>query len=352
MIFTRYLYREILVSIVGLVVILLLIFLSNRFIRYLAEASMGNLPSEFIFKLLGLKLLIVLGVILPLGFFLAILLSFGRLYVDNEMTAMSACGVGTGFFLKRIFLLALLIALPVAVINLWLAPWAMSKQQALQMEAERLADIAGIAAGRFKEFNSGRGVFYVEDLSKDQKTMRTVFVAVDQPPKKNLVTAERAYQTFAPNGDRVLVLEDGYRYQGVPGQPDLTVVRFARHSVRIHRPPLSPREHMKAVPTVQLWQSDQPRDRAELQLRLSAPLAVLLLAPLAVLMSHTTPRQGRYTKILLAILAYFLYGNMLEVAQKWVEREVVPLWIGVWWVHGVVLLIVGLLMFFHLRRQH
>jgi lipopolysaccharide export system permease protein len=352
MILTRYLYREILIAMFGLVAVLLLIFLSHRFVRYLAEASLGNLPSEFIFKLIGLKFLVVLGVVLPLAFFLAILLSFGRLYVDNEMTAIAASGVGTGFFLQRALLLALVIALPVGAVNLWLAPWAMQKQKSLEAEAARLADITGIAAGRFKEFNHGRGVFYIEDQTPDKQAMRNVFVAVDSEGKKVLVSASKAYQRFDDNGDRILVLEHGQRYEGQPGEAELTLIQFAEHTVRLRlSADNSPRVHLKSLDTPTLWHSPDLAHQAELQLRLSAPLALLLLAPLAVLMSHTTPRQGRYTKVLLAILLYFVYGNLLEVAQKWVERGNVPVWIGVWWVHGLVLVLLAGLLFQRLRRR-
>ena len=112
MILTRYLYREIIGISVALLSILMLVFLSVRFIRYLTQATAGGLPGEFIFKLLGLKMLVVLTIILPLAFFLAILLALGRMYSEQEMTAIAACGVGLPFLVRKI----LWLALPVAVL--------------------------------------------------------------------------------------------------------------------------------------------------------------------------------------------------------------------------------------------
>ncbi|MEM7019332.1 MAG: LPS export ABC transporter permease LptF [Pseudomonadota bacterium] len=346
MIITRYLFREILGTAIALLSILLLIFLSHRFIRYLADASAGELPSQFIYQLLGLKLLSVMSIIIPLAFFLAVLLVVGRLYTDNEMAAMGACGIGLPFLLQRLVLLSLCVAMLVGYLSLWVSPWAERTLKFREAEAAHVADIAGVVAGRFKNFSRGNGVFYVEDVDKENQRMLGVFVALDQLGKKTLLASEVAYETFDEiTGARYLLMEEGRRYEGTPGQADFTVTEFESHSILLSRA-VSPekRIRMDMISSEELWRSNDPAYQAELQVRYSTALSLVLLTVLAVLLSHTTPRQGRYAKVLVAILIYFLYANLIQISQKSVARGQLPVDIGVWWVHGLMLAaIIGLM---------
>ena len=71
---------------------------------------------------------------------------------------------------------------------------------------------------------------------------------------------------------------------------------------------------------------------------------MLLLAVLGVLLARTTPRQGRYAKLFMAILVYIIYMNLMTVARAWVEHSVAPPGLGMWWVHGVVLAVIAVLL--------
>ena len=349
MLLTRYIYRDIVMSMFALLSILLLIFLSHRFIRYLAQASMGNLPSEFIYKLLGLKMLVVLGIIIPLAFFLAILTTLGRLYSDNEIAVMSACGVGLPFLLKRISGLSVFFAMLVAVLSLYLSPWAEQQQAVLEKQAESMSDIAGIASGRFKEFNRGDGVFYVEKVAKDGHTMQNIFISVNRNGKQSVLVAKQGQQNNdLDSHSRMIDVSDGYRYEGNVGQAEYTITSFEEHSIRIMPDDAAVRStiDLDALNTDELWGNEGAGHIAELQMRLSAPLVLLLLAPLAVLMAYSNPRQGRYAKLLTAILLYFVYGNLLQVSQKWIENGNIPTYIGLWWVHLLLLAVIGVLFYF------
>jgi lipopolysaccharide export system permease protein len=76
---------------------------------------------------------------------------------------------------------------------------------------------------------------------------------------------------------------------------------------------------------------------AELHWRIAVPLGVLVLAVVAVPLSRTQPRAGRYGRVALGVLVYLLYTNMLTAGRLWLERGVIPEWLGLWWVHGLVL---------------
>jgi lipopolysaccharide export system permease protein len=342
LIISRYLFREILQILLALTVLLVLIYISHRFMMYLVQASVGDLPAAFIFKLLALKLLSDLMLILPLGFFLALLLTLGRLYKDNEITAMAACGIAVP--VASIIGFGVIFAVIVGILSLLLAPWAENQMGILEAELNTVAEVSGIAPGRFKEFNQGQGIFYVETIEGD--TMQTLFMQARLPHKRIVMVAKEGYQTVEA-GELFMVFVEGHRYESKPGSLSYVVTDFAEHRIRIpKRLDALQGNQREAVPTRLLWFAQEAPLQAELQWRLSLPLSVIFLAALAIPLSHTTPRQGQYAKTVVGILIYLIYGNLLNVATKWVERGDVSPWIGVWWVHVSLLLVV--LVWFHL----
>jgi len=344
LIIRRYLYSEILYTLSGLTALLVLIYISHRFMVYLVQAAAGNLPTMFIWQLLAMKLLSDLMLILPLGFFLAILLALGRLYKDNEITVMAACGIGVP--VKSLMFLGVLMSLFVGGLSLLLAPWAERQMAELKTEAHQVAEVSGVVAGRFKEFNQGQGSFYVESIRSENQHMYGVFAQLNLPDKQIILTAKQASQRLIA-GALFMIFQDGYRYERVPGQLNYVVTDFVEHRMRLPdriQPPAATEQ--ETLSTLTLWQQTDLAAQAELQWRLSLPLTAILLTALAIPLSRTSPRQGQYAKIFAGILLCLVYNNLLNIAKKWVERDMISPLIGLWWVHGLMLLVVILLFYF------
>ncbi len=346
MIIDRYLAREVLQTFLAVLLVLLLIFMGRYFALYLADASAGEISGGIVFNMLFLRTLTSLSIIIPFGLFVSVLLAFGRLYKDSEMTAMAACGIGPARVLWTVFLIASLCSVLVAVLSLWGTPWAHEKSLQVREQAQAGTAFESVAAGQFNKIGSGDQVFYVEELSEDRKQLHNVFIqAHSAAGQLDIFSARSGYQYVDANsGVRYLVLVDGYRYQGLPGSMDFKIHQYEKNAVRLDKLGVAPlqRTHW-AVPSHDLWGSTRPTDRAELQWRYSMPLATVLLAILAVLLSRTSPRQGRFAKLFIAILIFVTYYNTLGVAMSWVQRGVVSPALGLWWVHAILLLLVVIL---------
>lgn len=163
--------------------------------------------------------------------------------------------------------------------------------------------------------------------------------------KNSVVSADSGYRLIKKEtGDRFLVLENGIRYEGPTKHDQTAIVKFELHGVRIEEKPLGKIEfRQKAIPTQQLMKSKRGLDQAEFQWRVSAVLLCVVLAVLAVPLSRTSPRQGRYSKLALALLIYIIYTNMLNVSRAWLNKEIISFWIGMWWVHALVVIFTLLL---------
>ena len=348
MIIERYLFKELAGTLLAVTTVLFLIFVSSWFARLLGQVAAGSTQIDMIFLLLSLKSIDALMILLPLAFYLAVLLAFGRLYEDSEMTAMLACGVSLIRVTKLVFWMGLGFALIVGVISLYFGPLAKAERYKLQDKMSAATGLDAIAAGQFRELGGGDVVFYVEKLSEDGRSMENVFIQGLRQGNLNLMVAERAHQRAAQNGSRYLVLQDGYRYEGTPGAADFRIIKYREHEVLIEEPEMVlEMNQTSTLPTKILWQSDSTWHKAELQWRLSMPVSALLLALLAVYLSRTNPRQGRYAKFFLGILVYVIYSNLMGVARTWVERGKVDPLIGVWWVHALLLIVVLILMVRH-----
>ncbi len=346
----RYLRKEVLANLLGVLTVLLLIFLGNRFVRFLGEALDGELPQDTILTVLMLKLVSALVVIVPLALYLAVLLGFGRLYRDNEMTAMFASGVSPLRMAKGLLWLIIPVALMMAFLSLQLSPWAEEQVERIQDEVQVRIGLHGISAGRFIEDKSGNGVLYVDRIDDSTATLHNIFAQWRKDGRLATVSAKRGYvKEDEAYGARYLVLEEGYRYEGEPGAVDFRLIRFQRHTIYLAAQPIKVSQRRdKALSTSVLLRSDSSSTSAEFQRRLSIPIATILLALLALPLSKVSPRQGRYSRLLLAILVYAVYSNMLTVAQSWLGRDLMPAVLGLWWVHLIVL---GLIIFLFARMS-
>ncbi len=335
----RYVLREVAVTWLAVTGVLLVILLSNQLARVLAQAAANEFPRGTVLALLLLTSTQNLTVLVPVGLFLAIMLSLGRLYQESEMTAMQACGVGIG----RLYLPIGLFSLVIVGFLTWLAflaaPDAAARAQEIRVEALRQAQFGSLEPGRFRSFDGGEIVFYAERVDANG-ILYNVFVERNTGEGLEIVTAARAEQRGAGEADQTFVLYEGERYEGMPGSGEFRMIEFSEHGIPIRLPGVEAGAGRREQrPTAAIWDSPDPADQAELQRRLSVPLMALVLMVLAIPLAKIRPRQGRYGKMGLAILAFFVYANLLRAAQVWIERESLPASVGMWWVHGIALLL-------------
>lgn len=339
LILDRYLFREVTAAWAAVTFILLSIMISTRFASVLAVAAKGELPRELLLKVALLSSLRYLVILIPASLLMAILLSLGRLYSDNEIAAMTGCGVGLSRLYRPFLLLAVALTALTAVLSFEIGPWAGRQADFLVKDAKRLVQFTPFESGRFKTASGGRAVFYTASISTDGGVLGRVFAQIEGSDGGSVVVAERGVQTAdVSSGERVVTLFDGYRYFGVPGNANYDVVKFDRLALRLSPPPFSYiNNQRKLSTTAALLASDDRRDWGELHFRIAAPLTVLILTLLAVPLAHLRPRQGRYSKLVAGILIYLVYANLLGVGQAWIDKGKISPVIGLWWVHAAVL---------------
>jgi lipopolysaccharide export system permease protein len=346
-IFQRSLIREFSLIAIAVVGVLLAIILTSLLVRLLGRAAGGEVLPEAVIGLIAFGVVTYLPILLGVGVFVAVLLALSRSYRDSEMTVWFTSGVSIAAWVKPVVQFAFPVAIICAVLSLWLTPWAIAQSVQYTHLLEARDEVSSVTPGVFQESRSADRVFFVDKLSEGDDVVNNVFVQSTQNGTLGVIVAKKGYIETAPNGDRFVVLLNGRRYEGTPGALDYRTVDFNKYSIRIE-----PREMKREIPTtkgmntLELLQGHRPEQVAELHWRISLPLAVLIMALFAIPLSFVNPRSGRSWNLILAVLIYAVYNNLLSIFQAWTASQRIPGWLGLWPVHATMIVLIAVL-FYH-----
>ncbi|NVK72767.1 MAG: LPS export ABC transporter permease LptF [Oceanospirillaceae bacterium] len=343
----RYLAKEVLVSTAGVTLILLLVILSGRFSFYLGQIADGNMTFKFLFIILGYHIPSFVQMILPLAFFLSLLLAFGRLYIENEMSVLFSSGISKVKLAGYTLGIALIVSLISAGINLWLAPFSEHRAVEASQAKDQLSTFDFLKPGRFE--GRGQRTTYIDSFTPNEGWMKNIFLS-DFIRKNNTNIPVQTFADYAEQirisseGDKnYLVFKNGTRYEGKPGTANYRVTQFDTYAVRMESSSTDIDEEPYIQSTLYLINSSDLLDKVELQWRISLVLIIPILAIIGLSLSQVNPRQGRFFKMLPAIILMITYIAMLIWGRTALEKGNLPIQFGLWWIHGIFILIAALL---------
>jgi len=345
----RYLSKEVLVNTFAVCFALLLIFLSIRFVNLLAGAAAGKYAVNVLFEMIFYRMPGFVQIILPLGFYIAVLLAYGRLYMESEMVVLFACGLSQRQLLAITLIPATFVALLVLFFTFWLGPVGSQHYAKILDEQRNRSEFDILNAGRFQNIGQGQTVTYVQEIVENHTRLNDVFIARDDNVNSapTIMLARHGEQADnAEYGQRYLLLRDGYQYKGKPGSADFRITHFETYGQ--YMPPVvlsgDYTNETDAKSTTELLSSSDPVLRTAFQWRISLPIMVFVVTLLAVTFAKTNPRQGRYLKMLPAVLVFVFYFVFLSTLRGLMEQGKWPMFPGLWVVH-VAFLLLGWLLF-------
>ena len=370
MIIDRHLIRQVAMPCLLVSTVLLIIFVGYSLSRFLTQADAGLLNTREVIELTGLKVLIALEVLLPIGLYFGLIMGLGKMHSDSEVIAMQASGMGESRMLRPVLTLAVPLAIAIALLSFYVRPWAYAQTYNKLAIAEASSDIDRIKAGQFyltrKTGVQGlsadgttpqdseaaqpsaaepplaetreRAIF-IEQIAPDQ-SLENVFIRTRVGEELQVISSQTGRFLERPGASySQLELADARIFKRVDDGPDF-FASIDQFTMRVaNELPEPPRYRSKFVASAELAGSSNPKDQAEYQWRLSTPLTTLLLALLTVPLSRSRPRQGRYARLLLAFLVYAAYYNLLEVSQTWLKQQKAS---SIWWAPLLLLLGVAL----------
>lgn len=329
-------------TLLGIVVI-------SQLIRFLGDAVSGKLAVDGVLALLGFSALNYLPVLLSISLFISILLTLSRCYRDSEMVVWFCAGIGLTRWIRPVLWYATPVVMVIALLSLVLSPWSLKKADEYKSKLESRDEVATISPGIFRESGQSDRVYFVEKLDAGTGRISNIFVRSIQNAQLGTMVARDGFQETMKNGDRFLVLLNGTRYEGRPGQRDYRIVEFERYAMRIDSVATkSSLPNLRALPTQALWRNPTSWNLSELEWRLGLPISAAVLSLLAIALSYVNPRAGRSLNLILAIVLYMLYSNMISVTNAWVGQGKLSPGIGLWGIHALMLLITVLLFYWRM----
>jgi lipopolysaccharide export system permease protein len=345
MIFRRALQRELASSAGATFTVLFTVLVTWTLIRVLGSAAGGKVASGDVLALIGFAILSYLPTILTLTTFIAVLAAVTRSYRDSEMVVWFASGMSLRRWIRPVLSFGLPIMALVAVLALVVTPWAAMKRTEFVERFQKREDLKRVAPGQFRESSSSDRVFFVERSTAGATVVQNVFVSSNDGTRNSVVVAKEGVIETDPKGGQYLVLTNGRRYQGTPGQADYQSMEFERYSMRVATkvPVLGADTPINALPTSSLLQVENQYTRAELLSRISAPIVCLVLMLLAIPLGFVNPRAGSSANMILALLIFFTYNNLTKLLEKSVQRGKLEFAMAWWPLHlAAALAVLGL----------
>lgn len=342
-IFYRHVLRSIGQSTLATGLILLTVLFAYQLSFVLGRAADGQLPASLVLELVALTLRGNLTIILPFAVVLGVVLGLGRLYHDSEISAAHAGGIG----LRTLVAAAAAVTLAAAALAAWIAffegPAAAKEVVRLRTEALRTALTRGLTPGQFRSLGHGTTLYF--RAADADGTLRDVFLQRDLPEGQDgarrmqvVLAGSARYAVSADNNHYSIELGEGRSYEGVPGEGAWRVTRFGSHFIRMPTPQatLPGRPRLDTLGINELRLSGSPLQRAELHWRIGWVLNVIVLGMLAVPLARLRPGQGRHARIPWAVLLFAIYAGLLTMGRRMLERGETPAGLGLWWVHGAI----------------
>ena len=343
LIISRYLLVQILKPLAIVFCVLVALFASYSVNSFLSDAVNGLLPAGAVASLTGLKVLIALEVLIPASLYVAVLISFARLYGDSEFTAMFALSITPGTIMRTVLGLAACLALIVGCLSLLVRPWAYQRLHMLSTRAGSLLDVDALQAGSFYVDQNGARVIFIAHREGAGSPARNIFIRLRHSDRTEVISAKLAYAAPNPAASigSEIYLSDAYLYEversnGLPDEVLQAEGILVDPDSRSVEPPAY---SAVAASSARISRSGSTEDVAEFQWRLSTPLSTLLLGMLGVPLARRKPRENRYSRLAVAILTYFAYYLLFTSARTWVQHGAISKVPGIWWVPALLTLV-------------
>ena len=347
-IISQYILRELFTTWVGVTLVLLIVLITNKFADVISDIAAGDILSSSLLPIIALSSIEYLIILLPLSTFLSVIIVIGRFYRDHEMTAIQVAGKGTGFIYKIFTFPLIVLIFLLGFISTVISPNAKQSILLKEEEAMRSVGIEFFEPGRFVNLKDG-AVFYAQGRSEKNRFIK-VFLQKKTKNKVSVITSEYAeIQSLEDNLSR-LVFFNGQRYEGLPGTTDFRVLRFTEHRLPLFFDSNDINDESYETKNFnELIMDESVPSRSELQWRVSPPIALIILVLLAVPLSKSSPREGQYGGLIIGVLIYLIYVNMLGAAKVWFEQGNSPIELGIWWVHGCFAVFLIIYLYFNSR---
>jgi lipopolysaccharide export system permease protein len=358
----RYILSQVLGPLIMTLSVAAMLLLLERMLRLFDFVVNQGGPVEVVFRLLGSLVPHYLGLALPLGLFLGVLVAFRKLSINSELDAIRASGMSMMRILRPVFMLTVaLMALNVALVS-YIQPFSRYTYFSLVFDLRSGALGASIKVGEFVELSDDM-VLRIDESRDNGAELIGVFLERTLKDGRHLtITADRGGFFSTSNRQHVILrLYNGRLVNLNEGHGNPRVLTFDVQDIRIELPTFGVfrdrgKEYLELT-MPELWArlDDPTLSTAEynvlsgnLHWRLAITLSFLLTPFLGCALGITNKRTGRSLGLVVGLTLVIVFNELLEVGETMIAGGAAP-YKSIWPVLAGMLLMSS--WFYHIRAN-
>ena len=329
---------EVLLSTIGVLLIFFFLVVSSRFVGYFEQASEGLIDPSLVFKVVFLRFPDFITLLLPLSFFLGVIITVSRLYSDREIFGYLAGGLSENDLVKYLFPQAMFFFLITLSLSIFLAPYTKELSKEILSLDTIQEQFESVRPKELFSFNENDGFIHVEN--KENNILDEVIIFIQNDEYSSLIIAENLIHEDLSSKTN-LDFKDGVLYQDIFNQNSSFVSYFGELSVPIN----NSKNTISGLSLSKLFDFSIKSSKSQTQWNLSIPLTIFVLLIFAVNFSKVEPRQGRFSVLVPSIFIYILYLSLLILARDSFDEGSIASQNYIWYVHLIFLLFAIFLLF-------
>ena len=304
---------EVFKSTTSILIILFLLVIGSRFVSYFEQASEGLIDPSVILYAVFLRVPDFISLLLPLSFFIGILITVSRLYADREIYAYFSTGISPITLIKFIFPQALIYMVFTLILSLYIAPVSKEISNELLKVNTFEEQIASLAPGEIYGIKGSKSFITVGE--NNETNLKNVIFFNDVGKDSILISAD-TLNISSSQLDYELLFENGSLTAGVFSNDAKMISSFKKFEF-----PLVNNQTHTRTSFENIFSSINIDDSLEYQWSISLSITILVLMVIAVYIGKVEPRQGRLSVILPGMLIYILYLSLLLLGRDHIAQN-------------------------------
>ena len=321
---------EVFKSTLGILLIFFFLVVGSRFVGYFEQASEGLLEPNLIYKIIILRFPDFITLLMPLSFFLGVIITISRLYSEREIYGYISGGLSQNSIIRYLIPQAFIFFFVTIVLSIYIAPYTKELSKEIISIDTIEEQIESIKPKNILALKENDGFIYVEDKNKDTLEKSTIFLSENN--SETLILAD-TFKYNKLNSSIELEFKDGSVYQNIFNENPSIISEFGELKI-----PLDNNESkISGLSLSKLFDYSSESSKSQMQWNISIPLTIFILLVLGVHIAKVEPRQGRLSVMLPAIFIYILYLSLLILARESFVESSKNTHNYIWFVHTLFL---------------
>ena len=319
---------EVLKSTAGVLLIFFFLVVSSRFVGYFEQASEGLIDPNLIYKIVILRFPDFITLLLPLSFFLGVVITMSRLYSDREIYGFFTGGLSEIDFLKYLLPQSLLFFFLTLLLSIYVAPYTKELSKEMISLDSLQEQFESIKPNQVFPLKNNEGFVFIKD--KQESVFNEVVLYISNEDYSSIVVADQlSYDDL--NSIMNLNFKNGSMYQGLFEEGSSVVSTFKNLKI-----PVSTEENsVTGLSFARLFDYSARSTKSQMQWNISIPITIFILLIIGINLSKVEPRQGRLSVLLPAIFVYILYLSLLILARESFDNNSAITQNYIWFVHFI-----------------